>query len=651
MPLRLGDTLENWEIVGEVGEGGMGTVFKGQNRVISDVFAAIKVVHPTDFKQARERFEREIKSLLRLNHPSVVRIQGFGQDPDRGLLWFAMDMVEGKPLEDHMEAGAMDVRTALPLFIALTEGMAHAHQRGVSHRDLKPANVIVQPDGTPVLVDFGISVAAGEGKLTKTGMVVGTPQYLPPEALDGRLDDPNKGDLYALGQMMVEALDGVPAFPFNEELTATQNALRIMHQKVQIGPLSPSGDVPPALVELMKFTTTPEPDDRINTAAELAQALRQVADSLGMSKWGGPTLAPAFTPSEGNKAASTMALNTGGALALPGTAAPMNLAGQPTPPPLQVKRNRKGTGGFMIAGGAAVFITLILLALGATAVAGGVLYVALMPVDKEGLPTEEVRPESEDGTDVAPVAVAVEDPPDGDIVDEPATRVTPSAPLAVPATTDRPATDPTADPSTTVDGPPDGDIVDDLPDGDIVDDLPDGDIVDAAPSAEDPTQSDAVADAPEPEPDPAPPEAVVVSNTVEPDPEPKPVQKINPRWRSAFGLRKGASDNDIRSALGADASSNNLYCKSGEAGRTFKDGTIMVCRGFVGGARRIHIGTGANTKGLNDPKLRLLGLTPKQVIELVGPPDATVNGKMRYAYGNAILDVRSGKVQGILLRL
>lgn len=670
MPLQPGDILENWEIVGEIGEGGMGSVFKARNRVISDVVAAIKVVHPTDFKQARERFEREIKALLRLNHQGVVRIQGFGQDPDRGLLWFAMDLVEGQPLEDVMDAGPMRLRQALPLYIALTEGLAHAHARGVSHRDLKPANVIVSSDGAPVLVDFGISVAAGEGKLTKTGMVVGTPQYLPPEALDGRLDDPNRGDLYAVGQMFIESLDGVPAFPFDPDLTSTQNALRIMHRKVQTGPMAPRVEVPASLRELLQFTTHPDPAQRIATAPELAQRLRQVADELGMKQWGGPTIAPPVTPAQGNKAASTMALDTGepfdvaaaaGAVSLPESATATPSAPTPTPE----SGRKRGAGGFVLAGGAAVMVALVFLLIAVSAVAAGLAWVAFMPVDKEGLPTEVAT------------TTPGEDPPDGDIVDDSdsdtdgvlvATNTTTTTATAATATTTATTGPPDRTDATPADGPPGGDIVDEPqggPDGDIVDEPEPTDGSKVANAAADPPPGDGdqgeppAGGTPDPEPDdpkdatPADASSGPVGSTGGSDPEPS-VARIKPRWRTVFGIQKGASDAVLRNKLGPDSGSNNLYCKGGEAGRTFKDGSIMVCRGLMGGARRIFISHRAlKHQGSlpNEAKLRLMGLTPKQVTALVGPPDATVNGRMRYAYGAVLLDVRSGKVEGILIRL
>ena len=153
---------------------------------------------------------REVESLDGLNHPAIVRVKGWGEDQERGLLWLAMDMVEGQDMSKRLRQGAMSVDEVLTVFQPLAEGLAHAHEQGIYHRDIKPANVIITGDGGR-LVDFGIAMDSGRTRMTALGQVPGTPAYLAPEVFSGN-PAPAALDIYALGKD-VRGLVGLRGLP------------------------------------------------------------------------------------------------------------------------------------------------------------------------------------------------------------------------------------------------------------------------------------------------------------------------------------------------------------------------------------------------------------------------------------------------------
>ena len=675
--LNPGDILENWVIVGKLGEGGMGEVYRARNRVIDDIEAAIKVSRPTDFKQARARFQREVKSLLRLQHPFVVRVQGFGEDQDRGLLWFAMDLVEGQPLEDVLHQGPMRIPDAVALFAALCDGLAHAHDRGVAHRDLKPANVIVKPGaqgglGGPVLVDFGISAAVDEDRLTRTGMVVGTPQYLPPEALEGKVADPARADTYAIGQMLIEAIDGQAVFDFDPELTSTQNALRIMHRKVAVGPLSPRHPVPASLQALLTRATHPDPNARMAHIGELGQGLREIAATLGgtvpagqgettwhpidrspSARGGSPTLSPmAPGASTTSGALDTMAVPTGETAAAP--TPPLRTPPPRTPPPrTPVPEDPPATRrtGLWIGLGL-VAVVLIAGVIGTLAV-GGVAVFAMLP-----------------GADPTPAAVASAGTTASGTASEAngtASEANGGGPPIVPAepagTTEPPESTPARDTHLMQDPPPPPP----LPDMTPPEDVDEVDEEDPPPAEPDPVDDEGPAEPPgttEPEPvvappPEAPPTEPEPATTSEPTEEPgtaeppkaPTVSAFRPDWGRIMGVQKGMSDGKIDDLLGPGSSGSSRYCKGGESGREYAGGAVTVCRGLIGGARRIHITQAAVGKVPSDRLVKLLGKDKEVVKATIGDPDSDSGGVLRYAYGRALLYLSGDTVSAMVVEL
>ncbi len=206
--LAVGDKVERYTVERRIGAGGMATVYLVRHETL-DSLHALKVLHQGD----RERLLREGRLQSKLRHPNVVAVTDVIQVGDAmGLM---MEYVDGPTLATWMRRHPPTREQALEIFGGIVEGVTQAHRLGVVHRDLKPGNVLLErlPRGgwRPKVADFGIATAAGlEGGLTRTGVVMGTPDYMAPEQMRGRCD--HRGDLYALGAILYELLHHKPAF-------------------------------------------------------------------------------------------------------------------------------------------------------------------------------------------------------------------------------------------------------------------------------------------------------------------------------------------------------------------------------------------------------------------------------------------------------
>jgi len=212
---------DRYEIVGEIGKGAMGMVYKARQRVI-DRFVALKVLHPHLLSKEinKKRFEFEARAASSLHHPNLIIIHDFGMSP-RGRPFLVMDYVEGPSLQEVLtEQRCLNMHAFLSIFIQCCQGLSHAHKRGVVHRDLKPSNIRLAAADAPneVLVkvlDFGIAkTASREGedqRLTRTGDIIGSPLYMSPEQCRGESLD-GRSDIYSIGCMMYQCATGILPF-------------------------------------------------------------------------------------------------------------------------------------------------------------------------------------------------------------------------------------------------------------------------------------------------------------------------------------------------------------------------------------------------------------------------------------------------------
>ncbi len=271
--LNIGDTIGEWKVLATLGEGGMGAVYLCQHRMSERLRSAVKVLKPHSLGDETQRFVREVEVLFSLRHPSIVRVTGWGEDTERGLLWMAMELVQGSELGVVLQDGPLDEATATRLFRKLADGLAHAHDHGVVHRDIKAANIMVTETGEPRLLDFGIALDTGKDRLTATGVFAGTLAYLPPEAFETSELDPKRGDVYSLGLLMYEALVGSNPFQNAENLSGGQRVAAVMREKLTLVELDPGEDFSDELRDTVRRATAQDPQERMASMRELAVAL------------------------------------------------------------------------------------------------------------------------------------------------------------------------------------------------------------------------------------------------------------------------------------------------------------------------------------------------------------------------------------------
>ena len=326
---------ERYHITKKLGEGGMGAVYLGEH-VKMGRKSAIKVMSQSmaNDTDSIARFNREAANAARINHPNVCAIYDFGETPD-GVIYLAMEYIEGEALTDLIEReGSLPAHRAVKILRQAGEALQTAHDMGIVHRDLKPDNIMIAKgrDGDVVkVVDFGIAKAMGpeEGQnVTKTGLVVGTPEYMSPEQLSGdKLD--GRSDIYSLALVFFRMLTG--DLPFQADSAQEVMIKRLTDEPAPLNTVLPEGNFPEALQRVLNRALARMPAERYASAA-------QFANDAEVAIGGMPTSAPAAAPDpEGATqvmdAAATAAIartRVGGRAKTPDTAQP--LASRPPAP-------------------------------------------------------------------------------------------------------------------------------------------------------------------------------------------------------------------------------------------------------------------------------------------------------------------------------
>jgi serine/threonine-protein kinase len=221
-----GRELGNYTIRALLGEGGMGAVFLGEHRFLG-TRVAIKVLHGTyaNNPEVSQRFFQEAKASIEIGHPNIIKILDFGQSSD-GALYLVMELLEGASLGQTIaQRGPLDEGQAAQIGGEIAAGLAVAHAKGIVHRDLKPDNVFLTNTGAVKILDFGIAKVASSGGSTKSGAVLGTPQFMAPEQARGaKLVGPHT-DVYALGAILFFMVTGRPPFAGEEIAELLTSAL------------------------------------------------------------------------------------------------------------------------------------------------------------------------------------------------------------------------------------------------------------------------------------------------------------------------------------------------------------------------------------------------------------------------------------------
>jgi CheY-like chemotaxis protein len=263
---------DRYEIIEPIGEGGMGMVYRARDRDLGDD-VAIKTLRPelvTDSARI-ERFKTEIRIARKISHRNVVRTHDFGEW--MGVYYLTMECVEGITLRELIDSrGALQAPSVLAMGQQLADSLAVAHEQGVIHRDIKPQNLLLDDEGVLKVMDFGVSRLANRvSELTDVGVVVGTPTYMSPEQLLGETVDV-RSDLYAVGVVLYECVTG--RIPFEAESMISLIA-KLLHEE-PVPPSQITADVSPVLAELILRLLAKRPEDRVQSAAELAAQLRQI---------------------------------------------------------------------------------------------------------------------------------------------------------------------------------------------------------------------------------------------------------------------------------------------------------------------------------------------------------------------------------------
>jgi len=267
---EVGDTVGTYKIVGTIGSGGMGEVFRVEHLVTKRVEAMkILLTEASGTPELGQRFLREIQLQASLSHPNIAAVHNaFWQD---GNLIMIMELVEGHSLRSLLERGRLGLETSINYACQALAALDYAHAHGVTHRDISTSNMMVTYGGTVKLMDFGLAKSHNDARLTQTGAVIGSLYYAPPEQVQGR-DSDARADIYSLGAVLFEMITGVK--PFHSE-----NVFTLMLAHVEQPPPRPSEiepSLPPALDEILLKAMEKDPGKRFQSAALFGAALETV---------------------------------------------------------------------------------------------------------------------------------------------------------------------------------------------------------------------------------------------------------------------------------------------------------------------------------------------------------------------------------------
>lgn len=269
----IGQKIYNYEITALLGKGGMGTVYRATDTMLGRE-VALKMLHPqlTVQPQFLDRFKKEARVLAQLLHVNIAVIYNFLEQDSNHFM--VMEFVEGANLEDLMKKyKTLPPQFVVPVFVQALEGLNHAHKKNIFHRDIKPANLMLTPEGTVKLMDFGIAKIAGEQKMTQVNKIIGTIEYMAPELIQGQ-DASASSDIYAMGLTLYEVLTGQLPFENDTDYNMMQAILNKKispPDKLSLSVVSPA--IPKALSDIVMKAIEKKPANRFADARSFQQAL------------------------------------------------------------------------------------------------------------------------------------------------------------------------------------------------------------------------------------------------------------------------------------------------------------------------------------------------------------------------------------------
>ncbi len=280
--LETKPTVGRYEILGELGQGAMGIVYKARDPKINRLLAIKTIRFSDDFEEKRvlevkDRFFKEAELAGKLSHPSIISIFDVGEDYD--LTYMAMELLEGNNLEDFCQKDTLlSQRKVLDITAETAEALDYAHNHGVIHRDIKPGNIMLLKNGRVKVTDFGIAKAVSSSQ-TKSGIILGTPNYMSPEQINGKKLD-GRSDIFSLGAVFFQLLTG--RLPFHGK-TLTE----LFYQITQAKHPSPR-DINPRIIkpfeQLINKALAKDPDQRFQRASDFAKYLRILSKKMDMAQ-------------------------------------------------------------------------------------------------------------------------------------------------------------------------------------------------------------------------------------------------------------------------------------------------------------------------------------------------------------------------------
>jgi Tol biopolymer transport system component/predicted Ser/Thr protein kinase len=272
----IGRTVSHYRIEEKLGEGGMGVVYRAEDiklkRPVALKFLSSQL---TEDANAIERFEREAQAKAALNHPNIVTIYDVGEF--EGQTYISMEYVDGDDLSSEIDAGRVTIERALDVAMQLCYALKQAHDIGIIHRDVKPANVLIAPDGTVKVADFGLAKLRGVSKITVDASTLGTMGFMAPEQLKGETVD-HRADIWSLGIVLYHMLASHSPWKGDYDQAVAYEVVNESHRPLkEIKP-----DVPEQLQEIVEKALAKDPDDRYPNIDALSKDLSSAATSLGI---------------------------------------------------------------------------------------------------------------------------------------------------------------------------------------------------------------------------------------------------------------------------------------------------------------------------------------------------------------------------------
>ncbi len=269
-----GQTLGQYQLKEAVGQGGLATVYKAYQANL-ERWVAVKVLYVED-KTTLTRFKREARATAHLRHPNILMVYEYSEHA--GWPYIVMELVEGGTLTDYLHGEPLTWPHVVNVTTSIARALQYAHQQKLIHRDVKPSNILMPQANWPLLADFGlVKMAQGGYTLTATGMVMGTPAYIPPEQVRGQEID-HRADMYSLGVIIFEMITG--RLPFTHPIA---NALMLAHIiETPPAPRDLNPKCPEALEKIILKAMEKSPDDRYPDMQAMIDALDKIAERSTM---------------------------------------------------------------------------------------------------------------------------------------------------------------------------------------------------------------------------------------------------------------------------------------------------------------------------------------------------------------------------------